>query len=133
MFLQKYKYLFVLVIIFMLSFLITYLFIGNANNFTQVKFEKEVYNIGTVEFSSATDIKIKYINTGDYPLKLKDVKPSCGCTLVNWNVKSIAPKQKDSILVTFNAENTGFFLKRVYVFLNVERSPRVIFIEGVVK
>lgn len=45
----------------------------------------------------------------------------------------IGPGQQDSILVEYDAETTGFFLKEVYVFSNAETSPDLLSIRGTVQ
>lgn len=63
-------------------------------------------------------------NTGDNPLIISYVQPSCGCTAPDYTKEPILPGQKGQITLSFDSSNfEGFQSKRAEVFTNVENSP----------
>ena len=42
------------------------------------------------------------------------------------------PNQKDSILVSYDAKEDGYFSKGIYIISNSETSPDVLYIKGTV-
>ena len=46
----------------------------------KIAFDDESHNFGTIKEGLIAEYTFKFKNTGDQPLILKDVRPSCGCT-----------------------------------------------------
>lgn len=73
-------------------------------------------------------------NTGDAPLVIKDVKPSCGCTTPKWPRKPISPGDSAEIKAVYDAESMGAFQKSIRVKTNVPFSgTKTLKIKGVVE
>ncbi len=65
-----------------------------------IQFEKEVYDFGKVTQGEIVRYKFKFKNVGNKPLKLIDVKPSCGCTTTNWPKNEISPNSSSEIEIS---------------------------------
>ncbi len=60
-------------------------------------------------------------NTGEEPLIIEDIQPSCGCIVVDWDTKIIPPGQKLKLHFTYNSiKNVGYVRHIVRVFGNIE-------------
>ena len=63
-----------------------------------------------------TVAKFKYENKGKTPVKITNVRSSCGCTVADWEKGEIAPGQKGEITATFSIGNrTGTQSKGIRV------------------
>ncbi len=63
-------------------------------------------------------------NTGTSPLKIKNVKSSCGCTVAKPAKNEIAPGESAKISVTFNTDSrTGNQRKHIYIYSNDPANP----------
>ncbi len=73
----------------------------------KITFEKEEYDFGTIAIGEKVIYAYNFKNTGDAPLLIADVKPSCGCTsLKDWPKDPIAPGESGKITIEFNS--SGF-------------------------
>lgn len=82
-----------------------------------ITFEKEKHDFG--RFSpDKTQLthSFSFTNEGSRPVKLKDVKTSCGCTTPKWPRKPIEPGGKGHVKVVYDATTSnGYFRKKVTV------------------
>ena len=69
----------------------------------QIKFEKTTHDFGTLDQGAPCATTFKFANTSDAPIKLTNVKASCGCTTPNWPREAIAPGQTSEIKVTYDS------------------------------
>lgn len=85
----------------------------------QFKFVEETHNFGVVKRGPIADYDFEFTNTGNAPLIIMDVTPSCGCTGVDWPKQPVLPGQKGKIhLGLKTAEQHGVFNKEVYIRSN---------------
>lgn len=89
-----------------------------------------VANLGDIAFQMPRTVTYTYTNTGDKPLFISSVHPSCGCTTVEWNKNAIAPGAKGEIKVTYDAAMLGTFFKEVEVFTNASAEPQYLVLQG---
>lgn len=78
------------------------------------------YTFGQVEWKQPVTAQYVITNTGDRPLVLSEVQPDCACTVARWTQTPIAPGEKGTLEVTFDAEALGTFSKSVAVLTNAE-------------
>ncbi len=64
-------------------------------------------------------------NTGQLPLKLDKVQPSCGCTTPEWNKEPIPPGGSDKIKIGYNAANEGNFEKFITITYNGNQTKQI--------
>jgi len=133
------KYSAVFLFVFIGSFLLSY-FLRNSrfvndlfNPKTSIEFQNTVFDFDTIPQRKEAVTFFVYTNTGGHSLEISNIQSSCGCTIPKWSSKELEPGEKDSIMVMYDAETTGYFSKPVYVFSNAESSPDALYIEGTVK
>lgn len=99
-----------------------------------IEFEERQYDFGTVQQGEKVKYTFHFKNTGNAPLKLKMVKPSCGCTSPSWPRDPIAAGESGQIDVVFNTSGKrGQQRKSVTVTTNVEDTPvTVLILKGTV-
>jgi hypothetical protein len=65
------------------------------------------------------------VNTGQEPLKLDDVKASCGCTTPEWSREAIAPGATAQIRVGYNAAAENYFEKYITITYNTNQTKQL--------
>ncbi|MGI9527987.1 MAG: DUF1573 domain-containing protein [Weeksellaceae bacterium] len=110
-------------------------FVGLAAvNAQEITFENEVLDYGNITKGADGHKSFTFKNTGDKPLILKSVKPSCGCTVADYPKTPIAPGESGEIKVGYNTDIVSAFNKTITVYSNSTESERkVLRIKGVVK
>lgn len=83
---------------------------GEANSgesLPAITFDSIAYHFGTIAIGEKVIHSYQFTNTGDAPLVISQVSPSCGCTaLKDWPQEPIFPGEGGKITVEFNS--TGF-------------------------
>ncbi|MEM6271220.1 MAG: DUF1573 domain-containing protein [Bacteroidota bacterium] len=74
-----------------------------APELTQIEFVEESYDFGKITQGEVVKHKFTLKNAGEYPLVLENVKPSCGCTALDWPREAIAPGESAEIEAQFNS------------------------------
>lgn len=98
-----------------------------------ISFDKTTMDYGTVKTGADGNRTFVVKNTGDKPLILSNVKPSCGCTVPDWSKDPIMPGKTSEIKVHYNTKINGKFTKQIEVFSNDPNSSRsVLTITGTV-
>ncbi len=91
-----------------------------------IQFDAEIAQVGSIAEGSVSEIKHEYhyTNTGDATLKLTDVRPGCGCTLVRFDTV-IAPGKTGVLTARVNitALSNGHFSKSITVLSNASNKP----------
>jgi hypothetical protein len=83
------------------------------------KFTEEVHDFGVVKRGPIAFHTFEFTNTGDQPLIVMNVTPSCGCTNVEWPKQPVLPGQKGTIQLGLKTiEQNGVFNKEVYIQSN---------------
>lgn len=71
---------------------------------TTVEFMEESHNFGEVAEGDKVEHVFKFKNTGSNPLRVNNVKPSCGCTTPDWSKDDIAPGAEGFVKVEFDSK-----------------------------
>lgn len=71
---------------------------------TTVEFMEESHNFGEVPEGDKVAHVFKFKNTGSNPLRVNNVKPSCGCTTPDWSKEDIAPGAEGFVNVEFDSK-----------------------------
>lgn len=118
-------------------FIITLLLLSfNANAQTKkvkapiIQFEKTVHDYGTINKNSNGDCEFRFKNTGNEPLILSDVIPSCGCTIPDWPKSPIMPGKTAVIKIKFDTNRTGSFSKTITVISNATEDRITLTVKG---
>ncbi len=78
-----------------------------AGPLTKIKFKDEVYDFGKVKDGTLVEHDYEFVNDGENPLVLKNVKASCGCTTPSWPRDPIAPGKTGKIHAAFDSKGRG--------------------------
>jgi Protein of unknown function (DUF1573) len=90
-------------------------------------FEKTELDLNPELGASKVDAVFKYENTGDTPVHIKAVKPSCGCTTAALAKNDVAPGEKGQITATFNiGDRSGIQVKTVTVETDDPKAPQTV-------
>lgn len=101
---------------------------------SQLKWEKETHEFGTIEQGKPVSYEFTFTNTTNKDVTLTNVKASCGCTATNYTKTAIKPGERGTVTATYNAAAGGAFHKTVTVMTSEENSaPKIITIKGTVK
>ena len=90
-----------------------------------ISWEETSYNFDIVKTEEEfVKHKFIFINIGDEPLILINVKPDCGCTTVDYTKEPILPKAKGFVEVSYDTQtNIGSFTKMITVTSNEKLRP----------
>lgn len=96
---------------------------------TTISFEEVSFDFGKIKEGDIVKHKFKFTNTGTNDLILENVKPSCGCTALDWPKDPIAPGKTGEIEAQFNSTGkSGVQTKYITITLNsAERLERITF------
>lgn len=100
---------------------------------TEVEFTSEVIHMGEISIDSLPHAVFEIKNSGEIPLIIKAVEPSCSCTSVEWNKRPIAPGQKENINIRFEPFSPGKFSKTISVYCNTAKEVHILKFDGYTK
>lgn len=88
---------------------------------TTIKWDTDSHDFGKITEGEKVTHRFTFKNTGEAPLLITMVKPSCGCTSPEWSKEEIAPGKEGFIEIIFNsAGKSGMQRKNVSVYLNTD-------------
>ena len=92
------------------------------NHAPQAEWLQQEVDLGPVKQGAETVHVFRFTNVGAQPLLIREVKPSCGCTLVDWPRQPIQPGEKGVVRVRYRASPAliGEELRHVTVLANTE-------------
>lgn len=96
-----------------------------------ISFDKTTIDYGRIEKGAEGHRYFTVTNTGDKPLVISKVQPSCGCTTPEWSKEPILPGKSTKIKVGYNTQLVSPFKKLIEVFSNDPKAGRsVVWIQG---
>jgi hypothetical protein len=76
-------------------------------------------NYGTIPEGKKLEVAYRFLNSGNKPLIIARVQPSCGCTVAEQPEEPIQPGKEGIIKASFNSEGrTGINNKTLFVVAN---------------
>ncbi len=96
----------------------------------EFKFEKETHDFGTIPQNQPASYDFKFLNNGDAPIIISEVKPSCGCSVAEFTKTPIKPGESGTITVTYNAAAKGPFTKQFTVKSNTKTPVKTLAVKG---
>lgn len=98
---------------------------------TTISFDEDSHNFGKIRQGEVVAHTFKFTNSGDNPLRIETVKPSCGCTSPKWTKEDVAPGATGEIVVEFDSKGkNGMQNKSVTVVTNSEPQAKVLTFSG---
>lgn len=96
-----------------------------------ITFNETTIDYGTVKPAADGNKVFTVKNTGDKPLIISRVQPSCGCTTPEFSQEPIMPGKTGLIKVHYDTNRVGDFQKLIEVYSNDPVNSRsVIYIKG---
>jgi hypothetical protein len=92
----------------------------------KIEFDKTTFDCGTVVDGSKEKLYASFIatNIGNAPLKIENVRPSCYCTVVNFDTLVMPGKSsKIEAVVTITSYHSGSISKPITVTSNAVNTP----------
>jgi hypothetical protein len=107
---------------------------GQSENAPIIRFDSTTCNFGTLAIGEKYPHTFRFTNTGQSPLIITQVNPSCGCTTAkDWPQQPIAPGESGQISIEFNSTgNSGKVDKSISVLTNCIPAVEVLRIQGTV-
>jgi hypothetical protein len=105
-------------------------FLAGAQTNTSVsadvlKLKETEHNFGKIPQGRPVFYSFEIVNIGQEPLKLDDVKASCGCTTPEWSREAIAPGATAQIRVGYNAAAENYFEKYITITYNTNQTKQL--------
>lgn len=103
-------------------------------NQTKIRFLQDLYDYDTVKKGIDIVREIKYINEGEYPYFITDIKVSCGCTIPSYDKEPVKPKDTGVVKIEFKSgSKDGFVMNKLSLFGNVENNEKAVYFKVFVK
>lgn len=90
----------------------------------------KVVDCGQIAYQTPTTAEFVIKNKGNAPIRIVDVRTSCGCTAVDYPKGDIAAGSKFTVRVTYDAQTMGHFDKFVDVYADAKNKPLVLRVRG---
>lgn len=99
----------------------------------QIQFDKLEHDFGKIREGEKASYRFRVKNPGRVPLRITDVKPSCGCTVPAWTKEPIPPGGEGFVEVVFDSQGrSGEQIKTVTVFANTDPPTHLLRFRGFV-
>ncbi|OUO97669.1 DUF1573 domain-containing protein [Barnesiella sp. An22] len=100
----------------------------------RITFDEKEHDFGTFEEETGRVTHVfRFVNSGNEPLVVTNVRTTCGCTASQYTREPVAPNDSGVIKVTYNPKGRpGRFSKPVYVTTNASTDRETLRITGVV-
>jgi len=99
-----------------------------AQELIDLTFEEPVHDFGNIkEVDGPAEFDFVFKNTSTSPIKILNVKASCGCTTPDWTKEEVAPGATGFIKASYNPQNRpGPFHKSLTVSTSAEQNNTII-------
>lgn len=108
----------------------------DSSQFTSIEWTQTHKNFGRITEGQKVEVAFHFKNTGNKPLIIESVQPSCGCTVAETPKEPIAPGAEGVIKGAFDSNGrVGMQHKSIYVETNTKekQSHELVFELEVVK
>jgi len=96
----------------------------------EFKFDKETHDFGTIPYNKPASFEFSFANTGDAPIIIAEVAPSCGCSVADFSKSPVKPGDSGKIKVTYNSAAKGPFTKSFVIKSNTKTPIKTLTIKG---
>jgi hypothetical protein len=96
--------------------------VRDSSKFTTIQWLDSIdKDFGKITEGQKLEVSFHFKNTGNYPLVIEKVRPSCGCTVPEESNEPVAPGNEGVIRASFNSEGKiGPNHKTLYVTANTK-------------
>ncbi len=95
-----------------------------------IEWTETTSDFGKIPQGKPVIAEFQFKNPSMVPLIIYAVKPSCGCTVADYPKEPVQPQKTGIIMVTFDAQNTGYFQKSVIIESNAGEGSETLIIKG---
>jgi len=97
-----------------------------------LQFMKDTHDFGAIDQTGGPAVyQFDYTNVSDRPVKILNVRPSCGCTTPDWTREAIAPGKTGFVQASFDPKGRpGFFNKSLTITTDFDSNPIILQIKG---
>ena len=99
-------------------------FAGHAQGV--VSFKKEKHDFGKITEGTQAAYTFEFTNTGNAPVIISNVQPSCGCTTPNWTREPIMPGRTGKVMASFDSNGRPGAFNKTIAVINNGRSGQII-------
>ena len=93
----------------------------DTNQYTMIKWKDTLLNFGTVKEGDTVRLRFTFLNAGNKLLFINQVRPSCGCTIVDFPEAPIKPGTDGNIVAIFSTKwHPGIQKKSILVKANTK-------------
>jgi hypothetical protein len=78
--------------------------IADTSNYTNVQWLDTSLSFGTIKQGEKITLKFRCRNIGLKPLMLTNVRPGCGCTIVDYSKEAILPQKEGWVTANFDSK-----------------------------
>ena len=91
---------------------------------TTVQWLDSTKDFGKIQEGQVLQVAFRFRNTGNKPLVIEKVQPSCGCTVAEQPKEPILPGGEGQIKASFNSQGrVGTNHKALFVYANMKDAP----------
>lgn len=99
---------------------------------TGIIWKNNTVEIGEIPQGKPKEILFEFTNTGNKPIRIQEVVPTCGCTTADYSKTEIQPANTGYVKAVFNAANVGAFSKTIKVKMIGDEEPTALTFKGIV-
>ena len=93
----------------------------DTTQFTSIQWIDSTKNLGKIYAGQNLQVHFRFKNTGNKPLVIQSVTPSCGCTVADYPKKAIAPGEESEVTGAFDSKGReGLQQKNMTVVANTK-------------
>ena len=109
--------------------------VGQTQQLQELSFLETNHSFGTInEVDGPVEYKFEFTNTGNQPITITNVRPSCGCTTSGWTKEEVAPGSTGFVSAVYNPTNRpGPFTKSLTVTTTGQQKTLLLRINGKVE
>lgn len=106
----------------------------SSTSLPEIAFTDTVHDFGAISEGEKVRHTYAFENTGNEPLIISKVEPSCGCTAVeDWSSRPYAPGESGTITIEFNSDKRpGKQHKTISIITNCYPSVHQLTLQGMV-
>lgn len=86
--------------------------------------------LGTIQKMKPAFVRFPFRNVSEQPLTIDNIRTGCGCTAPDWSDAAVAPGDTSSVLIEYDAEQSGYFRQWIRVYIHGQRRPERLWVEG---
>ncbi len=102
---------------------------GDPQSGPRLQLSQREWDFGQIWTGDPCKIDLGMKNVGDAPLKILDIKSSCGCTTAEPGKRELAPGESDTMTVTYDTNKTAKAVKHtVTIVTNDPVKPEIRFV-----